>query len=178
MANKIKSRPIWLQPFHVSLASTSQASSADGAVKLVLIDVPYKCAVERIAWINGATAQDNLRVGIYSVVLGGDDPTGGALLFDSGSIAQSGTNALQEHILTQSITLEPGRYYLALMTTGTTMTYMRNTNQSQATGFTYTFTNTGGFAAFAATVPAVTASGSAIPALRMRVIADYESSLR
>lgn len=172
----IKQRPIWLAPYYGNFtpAFTSQASTADGATKLMLIDIPYKCVIERFAWQNAATVQNNLRVGIYTCPSGSsDDANGGVLLYDSGAIAQSGTNTSQEHILTSQVQLEKGRYYLAFETEGTTMTYMRHSNQAQATGWNWIHTRSGGFGAFAATVPTATASSSAMPGLRIRVLADY-----
>lgn len=167
-------RFVWLEPVYKSIASTSQASQADGRTKLLQFDVPCRVIVKRFAWQNGATAQDNLRVGIYrAVVIAGDHivtPAGASLVYDSGNIAQSGTNTVQEHIVTTPLVLESGTYFLAFETTGTTMTFMRQSNQIQASGLGYEYTRAGGFGALTDPCPTVSATQSAQPAVRLLVV--------
>lgn len=63
--------------------------------------------------INGGTASGNIDVGIYD--------RGGSRLVSSGSTAQSGTSAVQEFNITDTLLL-PGLYYLACAMDNTTGT--------------------------------------------------------
>lgn len=69
--------------------------------------------------LNGATAAGNQDVGIYDVA--------GNRLVSIGSTAQAGTNAMQVHDITDTA-LSPGRYYMALVNSGTTGTYAAKTS--------------------------------------------------
>lgn len=73
--------------------------------------------VQKLWWINGATASNNVDIGIYT--------SGGVKLVSSGSTARSGINALQSASLGTPLTLTPGAYYMALASDGTTGTNFR-----------------------------------------------------
>jgi hypothetical protein len=68
----------------------------------------------RAHWYNGATAAGNVDCGIYSET--------GTRLASTGAIAQGTINVVQTTAFTASVSLTPGRYYMALsfsLATGT-----------------------------------------------------------
>lgn len=67
---------------------------------------------------NGATAADNIDVGLYT--------EGGTRIISAGSTAQSGTGTLQV-FNTTDVTLVSGRYYMAVALDGTTGTLFQAT---------------------------------------------------
>lgn len=76
------------------------------------IFVPFRLSgpylVKKILWANGATAAGNIDVGVYSI--------GGARIFTTGSVAQSGTSAQQSSSATGGgISIPgPGNFFLAV----------------------------------------------------------------
>lgn len=68
---------------------------------------------------NGATASNNLDIGVYL--------PDGTRLASSGSTAQAGTTALQYIVMSASVVLQPGLYYAGLVMDGTTGTINRIT---------------------------------------------------
>lgn len=76
---------------------------------------PYR--IRRVWWVNGATANGNVDLGIYAWTA-----TGGDLLYSTGAVAQAGTDAPQ--YVTKDLLLTPGEYYLALsLSSGTGTTH-------------------------------------------------------
>jgi hypothetical protein len=76
--------------------------------------IPEAATFTRGYVYNGATAAGNWDIGIY-------DESGNRLA-SSGAVAMSGTNAIQVIAFTASVTLQPGRYYMALVNDNATAT--------------------------------------------------------
>lgn len=81
----------------------------------IALAAPYR--VQRVWWINGATANGNVDCGIYRAT-----DAGGDLLASTGAVAQSGTDVPQYASL--ALLLGPGEYYLGLsLSSGTGTTH-------------------------------------------------------
>jgi hypothetical protein len=84
------------------------------------IYIPFTLSEEitavKMFTLNGTSAANNLDIGIYDEAF--------TRLVSSGSTAQSGTNALQIFDITDTI-LGPGRYYMALASSGSSATFLR-----------------------------------------------------
>lgn len=174
MADAYLNNHRYINAFHWTPVSTSIASPADGRIAAVLFQVRKKVKVISMSIVNGGTAQDHFRLGIYTCqYTSAGDPTmtGATLLYDSGSIAQSGTNTSQKHTLTTSLNLEPGFYYMCIETEGTTMTYQRVANQQQVLGWVQ-FATLASYLALPATAPTMTNTGSNAPGLTLEVLED------
>jgi len=102
-----------LQPPY--LGNTNSTGSTIGASNIylypVLVTEPYR--VRRLWWLNGATVNGNVEVGVFS--------DGGARIATTGSTAQSGVNTLQQ--VTVDFTLGVGSYWIGLATTSATGTF-------------------------------------------------------
>ena len=79
-----------------------------------VIWTPY--LVRAVFWPNGATTSGNVDLGVY-----GEDVT--ELLFNAGTTAQSGASAPQT-VAVGPYLLVPGTYYMALVSSGTTGTFL------------------------------------------------------
>jgi hypothetical protein len=92
--------------------------------------MPGSFKIARFMVANGANATGNVDVGLYSEA--------GIRLLSTGTTARSGTNAMQYINVTDS-TFPPGNYYLALVASSTTGSFMRSSTQglevSKASGF-------------------------------------------
>lgn len=82
----------------------------------VPIRVKKRMVIVKLGIANGATASDNLDLGLYDAV--------GTRLVSTGSTAQSGTTTEQVIDVTDT-TIGPGLYYLAACFSGTTGTVFR-----------------------------------------------------
>jgi hypothetical protein len=114
--------PLFITPWSLNsigvelaaLAVAAPVSTAWGTNNLAR-GVPFTLSktttLVKACWHNGATLGSNVDVGVYSNTA--------ARLCATGSVAQSGTNTLQEAALTGTLTLTPGRYYLALALSAT-----------------------------------------------------------
>jgi hypothetical protein len=71
--------------------------------------------VRRVFWYNGATVNGNVDLGIY-------DMESLKRLYSTGSVAQSGASAPQ--YTSVDLVLQPGSYYLALVSSSATATFM------------------------------------------------------
>lgn len=76
--------------------------------------VPYAVTAYQMAVENGATLNGNIDVGIYDVLAN--------RLVSSGSVAQAGASAIQTVDITNTL-LEPGSYFMALVSDSTTATF-------------------------------------------------------
>lgn len=126
------SRPVWnyravLNTFSTDIGVTggaltggsTPASSAYPAANdalFVPIYLVQNTSIKRLFAINGSAVSGNIDVGIYTA--------DGALIFSSGSTAQSGTNQPQFFDIADWI-LSPGRYYFAVALDNTTGTLFR-----------------------------------------------------
>lgn len=124
--------PISLGTNLAALAVAAPVSTAWGTNNLAR-GVPFTLqktiTVVKGFWYNGATLGSNVDVGIYN--------NSASKLCSTGSVAQAGTNALQEAVLTGTLTLTPGRYYLALslsVSTGTIFSAVPNVNLLKSLG--------------------------------------------
>lgn len=162
----------WLSTFHGGFvpAATSQTFTV-GRVLLMEFVVEKNCRVDQIVYVSGGTAAGSATVGIYGPISTRETPDGAALLVESSSTAQSGTNTPQPISITET-TLVPGLYYVALEGSDATGTYMRNTNQTQVTGFGAYYDRGGGYGALTNPCPATTATGSALPGIKLRIVAS------
>lgn len=171
MADAYLNNRRYIYPLHWAPVSTSIASPADGRIAAVLFQVLRKSRVVSLSLTNGGTAQDHFRLGIYTCLYtSAGDPTmtGATLLYDSGSISQTGTNTSQKVTLTSELVLDPGLYYVCVETEGTTMTYQRVANQQQVLGWVQ-FATLASYQALPATAPTMTNTGSNAPGLVIEV---------
>ena len=97
--------------FKQSLLSTvGQAWTTANLAFYMPIVVDSLIVVQKVAWVNGATAAGNFDVGIYNSAL--------VKLASTGAVAQTGTSVLQ--VATLSVTLPPGNYHVGMSSSGTT----------------------------------------------------------
>lgn len=98
----------WCRPFWTPWGSLVMTA---GRVYLLPIPVFTELIIDRLACCWSAVATGNTRIGLYSD--NGAIPDGGALVVESGSIAKTGTNRIQE-ILVADTLLTPRLYWLGL----------------------------------------------------------------
>ncbi len=158
----------WITPVHGGVASTSQTFTV-GRVLLCQFVVPVSCQVNGLSYMIGAAAAGNVIGGIVGPVSRtGDTADAGAVIAQSASTAQAGTNTYQ--LLTwTAVTLAPGVYYAALEGDNATGTYHRHPNQIQAPGLASFYDRSGGYGALTDPTPTTTSTGSAVPGLRVRL---------
>jgi hypothetical protein len=158
----------WLKPVHWSIALTSQTFTV-GRVLLAQIEIPRPCTVNGLAYIVGSVSAGNVIGGLIGPVSRtADTPLGGAVLAQSASTAQSAANNPQALTWT-AVHVAAGVYYVALEGSDATGSYMRNGNQVQAPGLTFTYDRSGGYGALTNPTPAVTSTGSFIPGMLLRL---------
>lgn len=157
----------WLKPNHYAVG-TADGTPVAGTVYSALIEVPEDTLVDAIGIVNGTVASGNFRVGIYGPVVTEDTMAGSALVYDSGDIAQSGTNVAQLHTMSSTKLLTKGRYYASLQFDNTTARFVRQGNQTQAVGWVQTYARGGGYGAFTNPAPAMTDTGSNCPVILLR----------
>lgn len=107
-----------LTPAPVAGAFASAASGAAGRVYYYPIVLPEATVVRRLFWANGSTVGTNShKVGIYS------DSAGmpGSRLVEGNATLSAGTTTIQYDDITD-VALQPGRYWLAFVSGGTTDT--------------------------------------------------------
>jgi len=136
-----------------------------GTVYLALIEVRWKTEIDQIMYRVGGTQAGNIRVGLYREGTTIDDPTGGELIVESGSVAQIGVQRLHAVDVAPTV-LEPGRYYAALQGDDITGTYLAIQNASTACPWSATYAH--GFGAFTDPCPALTLESFA-PLMWLRV---------
>jgi hypothetical protein len=156
----------WLNPLHGNggVVVTSQTATA-GRCILMQFEVTDPTYVDGISYPVGSVSNGNVRVAIYRPTTE-DTSAGGALVVESADTAQAAANGNQLITFT-AVYLTPGRYYAAAQYSSATGTYYRHGNQTQIVGVLEYFDQA--YGAFPATVPAITATGSAAPGLRVRV---------
>lgn len=157
----------WLTPIHGGIAATSQTFTA-GRVYLVQFTLDQAWLIDGISYVVGSAAAGNVRAAIIGPIVTADTAAGAAVLVESASVAQGTINSPQLVALTATAAA-PGVYYAALQGDNATGTYMRQSNQLQAAGTAQTYDRAGGYGAFTAPTPAVSDTGSAMPALRIRL---------
>lgn len=101
--------------FAVTAITSRTYNDTQNRVRAWRFVVTQPTKIERILVFNGATAAGNIDVGIYTA--------DGRRIVSSGSVAQSGTNTLQEFTVTAT-TLLPGEYWMAFVNDATTSTTM------------------------------------------------------
>lgn len=101
---------------NISIALASAAWPTTNKILYCPIRVPSPLTVLQMYTNNGTTVSGNVDVGIYTL--------DGTRLMNSGSVAQSGTSAIQT-INTTDVTIGPGVFYLALQVSNTTATFVR-----------------------------------------------------
>jgi hypothetical protein len=158
----------WLTPVYSGIALTSQTVTV-GRAFLAQFSLNGPRLIDGVAYIVGATAAGNVRVGIIGpIATTADAATGAPVLAQSASVAQGTANTMQ--VVTFTATwASAGIYYAALMGDNVTGTYMRLGNQAQAPGITLTYDRAGGYGAFTDPTPATTDSGISVPGLRVRL---------
>lgn len=87
------------------------------------VTIPYTVVATKLFSINGATASNNLDIGIYDAT--------GTKIVSTGSTAQSGTSQVQLIDITDT-TLGPGLFYLALACNGTSATFLSHSSATAA----------------------------------------------
>lgn len=99
-----------------------------GRVYLAPFDVPWRVLIDAIAYYVMNVSAGNVRIGLYREGPTADDPDGGGLVVESGSVAQPGTTRL--HIIPVADTLvEPGQYFVGLQGDDTTGTFSRGATE-------------------------------------------------
>lgn len=158
----------WLTPVHSSIAATSQTFTV-GRVILQQFHVPVACLIDGLAYVVGSVSAGSVTGGIIGPVSRtGDTSLAGVVLAESASTAQGTATGVQ--VLTWTAVLaSPGIYYAALEGSDATGTYMRQSNQAQATGLVQFYDRGGGYGALTTPTPAVTETGSAAPGIRVRL---------
>lgn len=85
------------------------------------VSIPTPFTIARFMIANGGNTTGNVDIGIYSI--------GGTRLLSTGSTARASGSAVQYIDVTNTV-FQPGHYYLALVGSSTTGTYMRSTFSS------------------------------------------------
>jgi len=146
----------------------SLALGTAGRVYLIPIDIPWPVTIDRIIYQVGTTSAGNVRVGIYREGPTADSPTGGVLVVESASVAQSTANYLQLATVADTV-LTPGQYFVGIQGDDVTGTLQKSSTGVGAAAFTYD--RAGGYGAF--TNPCPTASaGVNVPYFALRVKED------
>lgn len=157
----------WIHPYFWSISSTSQTPTA-GTVYLVEFEVQQTCTVDAISFSKGTTQAGNVTVGIYGPVSTEETAAGLAVIIQSASTAVAAGVSTSQDVTFTATVLRKGRYYAAIEFDDATNTYMRNPNQRQVLGWSYTYARGGGYGALTDPCPATTDSASAIPAISIR----------
>lgn len=101
-------------------AGIATAGSGTWVTQNLAIYIPFfiefPVTAVKMTWINGATVNGNIDVGIYDQY--------GSRLVSKGSTAQSGTSALQTADITDTL-LNPGNYFMAMCSDSATATVQR-----------------------------------------------------
>jgi len=169
--------PSAIFPLHGNgaLAVNSQVATANFC-KAALFDIAIPMTVDAIQYTVGAVSSGNVRGGIYQIAPANINNnantfTGSTLVADSGSTAQG--TALQLQTLTFTpITLQPGKYFMALMHSSAVATFNRHGNFAVGTGWTVGYT--AGSFAFTTPAPVPTdVTGNNVPGYKLRVVTNY-----
>lgn len=123
---KVRPTSIGISPYSpealgLGVRAMSGSGAPSAAYPVANLSISYPIRVGEVTtfiqgWVaNGATASGNWDVGIYD-----DD---GTRLGSTGSVAQSGTSALQAANLTSAVTVTPGKYRVVLAASATTLTF-------------------------------------------------------
>jgi len=78
------------------------------------IEIPFKCIIDHIGWING-TAAGSVKAVIYRD--NGDTSEGGALVVQSGATACAGNGQKQEAVIAETL-LVAGLYWIGILVQG------------------------------------------------------------
>lgn len=160
----------WLHPHQFSLGATSAIPGAAGRVYLLLFDVERKTKVDGITIQNVATVAGNCTVGVYGPIGTEETCDAAALKASSNSTALSGANAPQFIPFTATVTLEKGRYYMAIEFSDITTTFLRGTNTTIVTGWSQYYDRASGYGALTDPCPTPTNTGSNMPSAQLRCV--------
>lgn len=166
----IKARKHWLVPTFWAPNATSQTAVV-GTVYLLEFEVLEDCTVDAIAFVKGAAQAGNVTAGIYGPTTTDEIAAGLPLVVQSASTAVSATANAPQVVTFTATRLRKGRYYAALEFDDVTNTYMRNPNQRQVVGLSYTYARGGGYGTLTDPCPATTDTASAIPGMLIRCTA-------
>jgi hypothetical protein len=158
----------WLTPHHGGIATTSQTFTA-GRVLLVQFTVPVPCMIDGLAYGVGGVSSGNVIGGIVGpATQASDTALAAVVLAQSASTAQGSANGAQ--VLTwTAVAVAPGIYDAALESNDATATYTRHGAATQAPGLAYFYDRSGGYGALTDPTPAVSATSSIVPGIRVRV---------
>lgn len=109
--------------------------------------------------LNGAATGDNIDMGIYSSDF--------RKMVSSGSVAQSGTGAMQQITFATPLSLGIGQYFMALACSGTTSAFFRRSQSANFVRFAGIFQMASAFALPATATPAL-ASSAYMPVFGVR----------
>lgn len=165
IANPVFSEYRWIFPYHGANAITSQAFTAN-RVFTSEFEIPQQATIDQLCYVVGGTSAGNVQMAVYGPVTTEETIVGAPLVTSSASTAQGSINTPQCLSVTEA-QVQAGRYYVALQGSDGTGTYMRNSNQTQVVGWTSYHDAT--YGAFAATATTTTATGSAIPGMKIRL---------
>jgi len=166
-----------LFPFHGhgAVAVVSQPATPS-LCKVALLEVAIPTTVDAVLYPVGSVSSGNVRAGIYQIATANKNDasntfTGSTLIADSGTVAQGTASNIQTLTFTP-ITLQPGKYFIALMVDNATGTFMRHSNGATGLGWACGYTATG----FAFTTPAPAPTDTTfnnVPGYKLRVVTNY-----
>jgi len=139
----------WVSPFQGgnAVAATSNAAPASSTLLLHEVEIPQVCRVDRLAIIQGGTGTtaDQFGVAIYGPIVTEETASGTPKLVQATSTFNGVSTNSATVITIPTTTLQPGRYYVGLQFSTTTITYMRHANQTQVAGWLGTMSVSGGY---------------------------------
>lgn len=173
-ANAAGGSPRWIRSFLGSqaIAVTSQTPTA-GRVYLNEFEVTTPVAVDGISIVNVATAAGSVTVGVYGPIATEETCNAAVVVANSASTAQSGTATVgspQFIAFTGTVSLSPGRYYMASEFSDNTATFLRYTTFVQVTGWTQYYDRSGGYGALTTPCPSPTTDQTVAPAMYLRCV--------
>lgn len=169
----VKDRKMWFAPYQggFAVAATSNAAPASSTLLLHEFDITSVCVADGLAIIqgSGATTADEFAFGIFGPVVTEDTATGTTKLVQATSTFNGVSANAATLIPFSSTTLNPGRYYVGLQFSTTSITYMRHSNQTQVAGWLGTMTVPGGYSSTLPTsITSFTSTGSNGAGIRLR----------
>ena len=112
----------------------TQAFAVATRIYLGCIQVPFNVTIDGLFYVVGTAQNGNIRMGLFRD--NGDDPSGGALVVESASVAQGAVNE-QQMVTVADTVLTPGRYWVAVQTDDISATFLRYFDNSVSTARRY-----------------------------------------
>ena len=132
-------QPCYKRWLHTPILSCSFASNTFAVANRVYLGqliVPNTLEIDRISYRVGAVSAGNVRLGIYREGPTPERPDGGALVVETGSVAQAAVSSLQMITIPATL-LRRGKYWLAIQGDDVTGTYYMNRDDAGIIGCRY-----------------------------------------